>query len=890
MKKLKLKQGFVWFGFALIIFAFVFGVSYALIEVANSTISNINTKSLKVSIVEDYEEPEEVLPSSIITKVVDAKNTGEIEVFVRAKVTKVWGDKDDSGSIVVDPSLETDNIVVYYNNTYWVDGKDGYFYYKGILKPNQITKEPLLTDFSIASSTDNRYQGKAADIIVELEAIQTTGGAVGDLWGKTYEFLEVEEPKTKDYGKTVVTYLSPSKQFDIRTNPIDLFVNFKDLEPGVSRSQIVTLKNDYKRAQGFGLKAEVTKQDESYDEELIYDLIDKYVNIEIYDGDSLLYNGPIWGNLDDNSNNMRDYTVPSNNSKDLLIKLSVSKDMGNEYQNLLAYIKWTFKTVYTDPTLLVHHYLYGTSYRLANDEHHNGTYGWTYETTPNAKLLEKYELVGMPDNASGVYDDEEIEITYYYRIIEPEYEKPSIVKDGTEFIAVDDRSELVYVEGQDVLEKFAISEKITYSITINEYRGNAKITITDKLPQKITGQSILDGGVYDEKSNTITWVEDVFVDTYANNGPITLTFVKNVKLYYKRYVRNMTDIATGDIKFDNGSDVPEVNDTHTTVVDIDSLVLVHHYLENTTTSVFDDELLRGIVGDPYETFAKESYKYEVVGIPDNASGEFLDDDIVVIYYYRLREPIEENEVSKIGLDVLKHFDDTFEYTVAYNLKISHYKGLVTIKLVDYLPYAIDYEASNLDDGIYDDEKKTITWTYEIDVDSLEADYTQYIQKNIIVKFLDIDYTKDIVNKVKSTLKYNDKEITDDDEVVTDIDLNARIIVNHYYKDTTNKLTDSLEYSVKIGDKYKTSYSKEVEKKGYRIVSVVGIEKGIADKEEIVVNYYYEKVENPYTGDQITMYVVSFVIAVVVLIAVCLTFTYLNKGTLLNIKNKHNNIR
>ena len=96
------------------------------------------------------------------------------------------------------------------------------------------------------------------------------------------------------------------------------------------------------------------------------------------------------------------------------------------------------------------------------------------------------------------------------------------------------------------------------------------------------------------------------------------------------------------------------NDTSKNIINVyyvrkPTSVLVHHYIENTTTQVpsktegvtVADELKEGQVFDEYETSPsnKISNKYELVEtkLPTNAEGTMTEEQIVVIYYYKLKD-------------------------------------------------------------------------------------------------------------------------------------------------------------------------------------------------------------------------------------------------------------
>jgi len=60
------------------------------------------------------------------------------------------------------------------------------------------------------------------------------------------------------------------------------------------------------------------------------------------------------------------------------------------------------------------------------------------------------------------------------------------------------------------------------------------------------------------------------------------------------------------------------------------------------------------------------------------------------------------------------------YNIKYNVAIREYIGDATLTIVDTLPYKIDEKASNLNEGIYNDENQTITWTIDLEnINTLE---------------------------------------------------------------------------------------------------------------------------------------------------------------------------
>ena len=66
----------------------------------------------------------------------------------------------------------------------------------------------------------------------------------------------------------------------------------------------------------------------------------------------------------------------------------------------------------------------------------------------------------------------------------------------------------------------------------------------------------------------------------------------------------------------------------------DAKVIVHHYEEDTTIKIAEDETINGKVSKDYTTKEADVYGYILVSTPENASGMFTDEVTEVIYYYK----------------------------------------------------------------------------------------------------------------------------------------------------------------------------------------------------------------------------------------------------------------
>ncbi len=97
-----------------------------------------------------------------------------------------------------------------------------------------------------------------------------------------------------------------------------------------------------------------------------------------------------------------------------------------------------------------------------------------------------------------------------------------------------------------------ITYDIVYKATLEDYIGEAEVTIVDKLPyQIVVDSSDLAGGKYDATAKTITWTETIKdINSYENkNNEITIN--KTIKVVYtgiNQGTTNIKNVVTGKIK------------------------------------------------------------------------------------------------------------------------------------------------------------------------------------------------------------------------------------------------------------------------------------------------------------------------------------------------------
>ena len=224
--------------------------------------------------------------------------------------------------------------------------------------------------------------------------------------------------------------------------------------------------------------------------------------------------------------------------------------------------------------VIVHHYIYdeakggetteqvpanaetgdGIKAGKVSDEEINGIIGSNYETTPSDKINANYECVNTePERHEGTMTKTDIEVTYYYKLKDAEL-GGTIDKTAT-------ASKREEVDGKTVEvltdEDGVITYNIVYRAGIKEYQGKATITLVDQLPYSLAttvegnlvDEIYLDGGTYNAIDKTITWTEEVDVDTFTAGQMYDETFEKEIQVVYKdqNVVETLVNEVTGTV-------------------------------------------------------------------------------------------------------------------------------------------------------------------------------------------------------------------------------------------------------------------------------------------------------------------------------------------------------
>lgn len=327
------------------------GSVFAYWQQSADTLNILTMASYKAEIVEKYRQPSCVVPSESVEKRVDVKNSGTVDILVRVAVKKMFGTRN-GGVFEEDKALDGEMIEIRFASEYWRQGTDGWFYYKDVLKAGEKTREPLMKSFRLSEKAGNVYQGKEAHIVVTMESIQADENA-GQIWGTQISNTGIIWPKAPRPKETAVEFCGKDRGFVITGEGTDLFAMFKNLTPGCGRTQQIRLKNSSEEKTELFLHAETADQGQSG--EMTKQLLQKYAEIELLQGEELLYSGPV-GTVEPGGYGDKEISLGSFDAgaeKMLTVKLTLSPEMDNRFQSLTGKVKWVFTARGEDGTSTV---------------------------------------------------------------------------------------------------------------------------------------------------------------------------------------------------------------------------------------------------------------------------------------------------------------------------------------------------------------------------------------------------------------------------------------------------------------------------------------------------------------------------------------------------------
>ena len=282
---------------------------------------------------------------------------------------------------------------------------------------------------------------------------------------------------------------------------------------------------------------------------------------------------------------------------------------------------------------------------------------------------------------------------------------------------------------------------------INEDGTKAKDIYGNEIPEKNTDNNgyykfeDMQAGRY----KVVVKFDDIYELTSKNIG-------SNFKINSKFNSDGKTDVITKFETLENTLIKQEF--INAGLIRSNGKVIVDHFIEGTTTPIVlsngelaEEEILRGSLGVEYHTsMANHADYYELVAIPDNHEGNFTEENIHVIYYYRLKQ---------------------YPYIVNYYDKETG-KKIKTTKIVEGNDYGTQIfsndEIIDIDDyEYYSSDKESLFITSNESENVINLYYIKKMGK-VIVEYIDIDTGEEIYETIETTQKVGNKYTTEQKEI------------------------------------------------------------------------------------------------------------------------------
>ena len=466
--------------------------------------------------------------------------------------------------------------------------------------------------------------------------------------------------------------------------------------------------------------------------------------------------------------------------------------------------------------------------KLADSSIQELYYGDDYVTSPSDDVSDNYELVETPINYIGTRIQNDITVDYIYEI------KKATVR--TQYIDAETGFPLI----SDVVDRKEYGDSYTTVLEdIEDYQFDHSVGIT----QGTVKGDVIVTYYYVKKVGRVV-VYHVDMETNENLEPPTIATYK----YHENYTTSPKNIFLYYI-YDSVEGIPngEVTEEETTVTykyrKKTAEIYVYHLIDGTNTSIAPREVIPTKWGEYYTTDVSIEVpnNYELKTKTDNYVGYVKENRVEVYYYYQKKDSNISTEITLEGTQEIMSSKEEVTYNISYNATLGDYIGNGNIIIVDTLPYRIDISASDLNNGVYNDTNKTITWNIPWEnIDTYDGRDSNTINLSIVVVYKDLDATERLMtNKVSGKLVLDNNERIVEEQCKTDIEIPGSIVVHHNLVGTNESLFEDDMFEGLVGDKY-ISAAKYQE--GYKLITDPQSQSHILKEELTEVVYEYEHIK------------------------------------------------
>ncbi|GGC88592.1 hypothetical protein [Enterococcus wangshanyuanii] len=159
--------------------------TYAALTDSDQKENDFRVGNVQTEIKEEFDPPNIFEPDKEYSKKVQITNTGEQDIFIRVLALPSITKQQSNGSTLLLPATtEGSNpvLTIDYNLTDWINGQDGYFYYKKKLAKNEQTAVLFTKVKMNQAAITEEYENVSLTIEIKAEGIGTTKYSYRDAW------------------------------------------------------------------------------------------------------------------------------------------------------------------------------------------------------------------------------------------------------------------------------------------------------------------------------------------------------------------------------------------------------------------------------------------------------------------------------------------------------------------------------------------------------------------------------------------------------------------------------------------------------------------------------------------------------------------------------------
>ena len=197
------------------------------------------------------------------------------------------------------------------------------------------------------------------------------------------------------------------------------------------------------------------------------------------------------------------------------------------------------------------------------------------------------------------------------------------------------------------------------------------------------------------------------------------------------------------------------------------------------------------------------------------------------------------------MNTVTSLDNKVGYTINYNTTLNNVRegDVVRVTITDTLPQSIDVNNSVLNNGIYNEENNTITWTKTYNIDKYMSTYPINVTIEYMVKYNDyISVNGDKLTNIASGVTVVNNTTTNGTEDSEDVNVEIKGTVEVLFKDenTNSEIAPKEELGEKLAGTNYTTSPKEI--LGYTLNEnkLPENKDGKYTEGKITVTYYYTK--------------------------------------------------